>query len=128
MNVGAFHSSDIKRMVAAYWEEGLSQREIARRIGRNKNVVAGLVNRMGLPKRTTGPRGWTAHKLAKAKPKVEPAPEAIGPLNDFPPMGMCQYPHGNPGTGEDWRMCGHPGQPWCDYHKPRMTQKTRSPL
>ena len=120
MNVGAFHSSDVRNMVAVFWGEGLSQREIARRIGKHKNVVAGLVHRMKLPKRTTGPRGWTAKRINDAKPKPKIEIQPIGPINDIPPKGTCRFIHGNPGTGEDWRMCGHPGHPWCEHHAAKV--------
>lgn len=49
-----------------------------------------------------------------AKSKDEPAP--IGPIEDFPPADCCRYMKGDP-LKPGWQMCGHPGFPWCDWHK-----------
>lgn len=107
--------------VTALWAEGLTQKEIGERLGKTRNAIAGMIRSFGLPKRTEGQtRGWAAKRVADAKPKQPPAPDPIGPHNDFPPRGTCQHTADNPGDG-DWRMCGHTGFPWCDYHHQRLT-------
>lgn len=114
-----FANEGYRQIVTDMWSNGASQRDIAQKIGKSKNAVAGMIARFGLPKKTEGrgvPRGWSAKRINDARPKQEPAPSPIGPLNDFPPHGTCLHTADNPGTGQDWRMCGHPGRPWCEYH------------
>jgi hypothetical protein len=113
------HSEGDCATVARMWAEGATGQAIADAIGRSRNAVSGLVSRLGLPKRSTGPR--PAQKIAKN----EAPPPPIGPINDFPPTGTCQYTADHPGQGADWRMCGHPGFPWCEHHRPICTQKVR---
>lgn len=52
--------------------------------------------------------------IAKPEPRAD-EPEVIGPPNDFPPSGTCQYTRDDVAK-LDWRMCGHPGFPWCQWH------------
>lgn len=128
----SFTREGYRQIVTDMWAQGASQRQIAAHIGKSKNAVAGMIRDFKLPKKTEGrgvPRGWTAKRINDAKPKpkpVIPSPDPIGPLNDFPERGTCQFSYGNPGTGEDWRMCGHPGTPWCEHHASRvfMARKT----
>ena len=43
-------------------------------------------------------------------------PEAIGPIENFPDrMDTCRVIDGDPAQ-PGWRVCGHPGFPWCEYH------------
>ena len=114
MNVGEFHSEGTRQIVKAMWATGASQREIGRTIGKGKNVVAGLVKRMGLPARRNYPTGWTARKLLRLKHKPVPGPEPIGPIGDFPARGACRFPVN--ADGEEFRCCGHEGEPYCDFH------------
>lgn len=125
-NPKAYKREGYRQIVTEMWANGATQRQIAAHIGKSKNSVAGMIRFFNLPKKTEGrgvARGWTAKRINDAKPKPVPTIDPIGPINDFPGMGMCKFPYGNPGTGEDWRMCGHPAhvnQPWCDHHAARV--------
>lgn len=115
MNTGSKHSESVKATVKKLWEAGATQREIGRRAGISKNSVPGIVRRLGLKQREKDmrrkPGGWTARKIALAKPK---APPAIGPIGDFPDGQTCRHIAGD--TGKDFQCCGHPGFPFCDFH------------
>lgn len=119
MNTGHFHSEDLKALVRSLWARDISTREIAAMTRMSRNSVSGMVRRLGLPKRTQGgvKRGWTARKFNLANPKTK-APEPIGPIGDFPPIGTCRFIAGDPGA--KFQCCGHPGEPFCDHHAKRV--------
>lgn len=126
----------LKRMLA----EGHSFTDIGLALGRSRNAIAGAADRMklrGAPKsrkvaaikpsaRPTSPTVrsaprppmWPTVRSAPLPPQAplpgEPSP--IGPQNDFPPRGGCQWVFGDPNTNTSWRMCGHPGKPYCEFH------------
>ena len=114
-----FHSSDIKAIVRQLWDEGLSQRDIARRDGISRNTIPGIVRRLGLTPRYTGkPRGHVARKIELAKPK---APEAIGPICDFPDGDTCRFIVNE--VSVDFQCCGQPGYPWCEFHAAKCSSR-----
>ncbi len=93
----------------ALWSDGLTCREIGRRLGFTKNAIIGKVNRLGLPKRNPSVRQIIYDK----KP---PGAEAVS-LEELV-AGMCSWPHGHPGTREFY-FCGQPaveGKPYCAAH------------
>lgn len=52
----------------------------------------------------------------------ESAPEAIGPLAAFPDTKSCRWIAGDPAS-RDWRCCGQPGFPYCEYHTAHSYQQ-----
>jgi len=98
---------------------GLSFSLIAARLGTTRTAARKKANRMGLHRGRP-----TATKPMGPKPIPKRiAPEAIGPVEDIAPG--CKFIAGDPKL-PGWRMCGHPGSPWCEYHAPRMTVPARS--
>ena len=109
--------------------EGYSSSQIATVFRTTRNAVIGIVSRAGLRGHSGVVKKTERHKSAapafKSKPlKPEPAPELppIGPIATTADRGLCQYPYGDVATPH-WRMCGHPGFPWCDYHKTKVFQQ-----
>lgn len=49
------------------------------------------------------------------KPPEPIAPEAIGPVEDLSAAGNCKWIDADP-KQPGWRMCGQPGEPWCEFH------------
>lgn len=122
------------------WAEGYSASAVARTLGDgvSRNAVLSKIHRMGFAARSPDllrpiqrqhhprPRqsrsngdGAEMHAPLQDKQPSSPAPEPIGPVAESAERGCCQYIHGDVGSAT-WRMCGHPGFPWCDYHRPRM--------
>lgn len=101
----------------------------------SRGSVLGRLKRMGVlrpydlaPKRNqfgdSKPREAKVTTLRglKSPPQMELVLEAIGPLNDFPPIGKCRHIAGDVQAG-DWRCCGHdalPNSAWCAHHHARM--------
>lgn len=114
--------SDLDR-IKGYLADGFSCSEIARFFKTSRNAVIGVVARNNL----RGERGVVRKVGAerpigpkiKSRPLPEPAPVSqppIGPALVSVGRGRCQFIYGDV-AGNDWRMCGHPGFPWCDYHR-----------
>lgn len=119
-----------------------SRGEIAEKIGVSRNAVIGKLNRMRkagkieLIGATSPENGGTQlrrrFKLSTKGPKLPPtkakeslALEPLGPENDFPPHGTCQFIKGDVKT--TWRCCGRkalPGKPWCADHLAVVYDKT----
>lgn len=126
-------------LIKQWLAEGLGYPQIAERLseieGRfvSRNAISGIMYRAGLssPKKArmytkklppTPPQKPQTPKILSLPP-AQGEPEPIGPWNDFPRRGGCQWPHGEPNIpGSRWRMCGHPkapGAPYCDFHARR---------
>lgn len=98
---------------------------IARRLGLTRNQVIGIISRakakgVDLPLSQTRenrpPRPYAPPHPRVVKPEPPSlAPEAVGPIGAFAGPGVCQFIRGD--MRPDFQMCGHPGYPWCDYHK-----------
>lgn len=124
--------------------QGLSNSQIARALGGlSRNAVIGKLHRMGLtthngPSRSprkislysqlhTPPPKEPSQRKAKIRPApvaladLGPEPDAIAPIETIV-TNACQWIHGDPQI-PGWRMCGHPGKPWCPYHRQRAYQQ-----
>lgn len=115
-----------------YWANGMTAPVMAAALGhgitpravRAKALTLGLGARRGaflLPYQVGTGLSMRKEKTAPAKVAVQPddAPPPIGPIGDFPSGRVCRFIHGEVGSGE-WRCCGHPGSPWCAYHRSRF--------
>jgi GcrA cell cycle regulator len=144
--VGGGWDADKIEDLKVRWEAGETCSQIARAMGGGitRNSVIGKVRRLGLPfrdtatsssprvKRQGGARSFPCTKAAPAmrKPRlVEPEPEIIGPIGDFPPRGGCKWTNDDPLTRDaggklTFRMCGQPGDPWCGHHRARLSAGT----
>lgn len=94
--------------------EGLSFTLIADAIGRGITGMAlrKKASRLGLKReraKATKPMG----PKRVPKPPKPIAPESIGPIEDI--ADGCRFIAGDP-KQPGWRMCGHPGAPWCEFH------------
>lgn len=117
---------------------GASNDEIAKRLAISRGSVSGYIHRLrlsgqviervrpALPK-PVPPRPSSKIKkamFAGVKPRKEPVIEKVtlemlGPVNDFPARGLCQFTSDTPNSGDPWRMCGRPqmdGKPYCADH------------
>lgn len=111
-----FSNIHFKPIVSRMWEEGKSTAEIGLAIGKSRSTAKRLVKDFGLSPRQVS-RGWEARKERAAKPKP-PAPEPLGPIGDFPDsMTVCRFPVN--ADDAPFQCCGHPGFPFCDYHRKR---------
>lgn len=93
----ADHWRENDAALEAMLDAGKTFAEIATALGVTKNAVAGRLYRLGL----TRPR--------KTPPR---------PIAEFPPLGRCVYPIGDPGT-PDFHFCGdraESGGPYCQHH------------
>lgn len=98
-------------MLQMLFSAGLQYREIARRLGRTKNMISGRLWRMGLD-RIRSSRSTFADRMDV--------------LNVFPPYGSCLYGIGDPHK-EGFRFCGEPGRQgsaYCAKHHARTYTKT----
>lgn len=120
---------EIRAQVKSLWEAGNSYGVIAKKLGRTRNVIIGLVTRMKLPKRPTNIVRPSYHS-PRPKPKQAPPPPlsadpiAIGPLNTFPDTSSCRYIAVDVSAG-DWRCCGLPidRHSLCTFHAARCRLK-----
>lgn len=102
--------------------EGLSFGQIAVVFSKNmgkaytRNMIQGACYRNGIVTRyirPPKPKAVNLHVRAVASvPLVEPEP--IGKPGDIPLVG-CRFIRGE--FTRNFRMCGHPGNPWCAYHR-----------
>jgi hypothetical protein len=113
-----FGGNEFRPIITRMWGEKAGLREIGRAIGKSKTTVKRLAKRFGLPEREMA-RGWVAKRERAPKPV---GPEPIGPIGAFPDtMDCCRFIAGDP--TESFQCCGHPGFPWCDFHKKSCTTK-----
>lgn len=137
------------KVLCARFADGASAAAIAREMGGGltRNAVIGRLHRIGLRrgnpqmsrlKKAMPPAIRNATVATKAKPFLykEPAkkaaePEPLGPLHDFPAVGLCRWIHGAV-PGPDWHCCAAPvrevGDPYCAFHRsashtPRKTEE-----
>lgn len=101
--------------------EGLSFTLIADAIGRGLTGTAlrKKASRLGLKReraKLTKPMG----PKQSLKPAKAVEPEAIGPVEDI--GDGCKFISGDP-KRPGWRMCGHPGEPWCEFHASKVFEK-----
>lgn len=115
------------------WAAGRSCSQIARALGAgiSRCAVMGKVSRLGLTREggsiTSTPKPKPNHAKPVAPPRAvkpapikkaqEPHPEPLGAPGEF--VSGCQWMHGDVGGAQPWRMCGHPGKPWCPFHAQR---------
>lgn len=116
-----WNEDNTARFVAMYGE-GISFTLIAERIGNGLTGTAARkkASRLGLKGRYTTerkPMGPKPVRVAKPTPPKPVAPEAIGPIEDI--ADGCKFIADDP-KRPGWRMCGHPGSPWCEYHAARV--------
>lgn len=115
-----------------YWANGMTAPVMAAALGhgitpravRAKALTLGLGKRRGgftLPYQVGMGVSTRKEKTAPEKLSLTPedAPAPIGPIGDFPSGRTCRFIHGEVSSGE-WRCCGHPGLPWCEYHQNRF--------
>lgn len=117
---------ELADLLRALWNvKGLSASMIADQMGHglSRSSILGKVRRMNLATRTPGGLYSDQPKIRRQKmvtlpkrPTVEP-PTFLGEPGQFPPRGTCQYTPNDVNGNKDWRMCGQPGHPWCDFHK-----------
>lgn len=112
-----------------YWANGMTAPVMAAALGhgitsravRAKALTLGLGARRGaflLPYQVGTGLSMRKEKTAPANVAVQhdDAPPPIGPVGDFPSgQTTCRFIHGDVGRGE-WRLCGHPGYPYCQVH------------
>jgi hypothetical protein len=128
-----------KRFIQQLWIKGDSAQVIASKMIHNypsitRQVVVGIVSRARAAGqewarlRTTNNRDLSC-RIQRVKTTPIPPPPTIisiiheptfvGPQNDFPAPGHCQYTHDDPAKG--FQMCGHPTgdyhDRWCQWHK-----------
>jgi GcrA cell cycle regulator len=110
--------AELKRLMA----EGLSWREIGRRLGCSKHAVSGLVRRHVYGKKHNyknpalvgverKPGKRAAARIKRAALVLVPAPPPV-----ITPVDVCQWPLGR---GRPWRFCEapiEPGLPYCSEH------------
>ena len=125
-------NDEIRAQVKALWESGHSAGMIAKKLGRTKNSVIGLIFRMKLGPRPTdraqpGYHWPGRNKPAPTKPKpkvtlkavtsLTDEPPAIGPINTF--GDGCKWIAGDITSG-DWRCCDHEIEAYslCAFHRP----------
>lgn len=139
--------AEIER-ITELWKEGCSASQIARALGDkySRNAVFGKLTRLGVTRvmATRRTKPWSppqvpraslhpctvAIKAAAPLPRAD-APLALGGPHEMLTGSVCKFIHGDI-QKDDWRMCGHPGHPWCSFHvgivyaKPQ--QQTTAPV
>ena len=137
----------------ALWDEGLSTRTIAARLGTTKNSVVGKAHRLFLPSRPSPipfakPGAPRKVRQPPAAPKVTLVAviRAVAVIPVAPPAsvtprlprasGECCFPFGHPGK-PGFRFCGAPsvpGKPYCRaccsvaYTKPQLSDRVQDTL
>lgn len=110
--------------------EGLTSSVIAERMGRTRSAICGKVGRLrqagGVARPAQRPpavRKASPTRLAKPaprKPIAEPIAEgALGAPEEMIGRTGCNWIYGDP-LLPGWRMCGHPGYPWCAAHASKV--------
>ena len=117
-------NDDLRDQVIALAMRGCSYGQIGAELGMTRCAAGGIVHRakergMVFPvqnNKRVYSSATRARSSAKMKlPSLSSEPTPIGPVGDFPTATSCRYISGE--TGPEFRMCGAPGYPWCDYHK-----------
>ncbi len=114
-----FWTPERKAELRKLWDDGLSTREIGRRMGITKNAAIGKAHRLGLKARPNRVRKRGAPMRPKAG-KPEPMAMLAGP--------QCAWPIGAPGD-KHFHFCetrAIDGKPYCAEHEARAHQ--HSPL
>jgi len=129
--------------ISELWREGYSLAQIAREIGGGitRNAVLGKLHRlnlMGTSPNAAAKRlpGSTTRQFAKSVQKKSPVvidftnsatePVPVGEWRAAHVKGQCDWIHGHPNSGEDWRRCGNPVAPervYCGYHYAKTIQQ-----
>lgn len=134
-------TDDRVERLKAYWVEGLSCSQCARKLGGvTRNAVIGKVSRLGLNARGTtvrktrpvNPARPLLPKLVIVKPETPPPPPLCAP-ESFPDGAGCRFTHDDV-SQPNWVMCGNPvyapGTNWCIHHagivfQPQQTAASR---
>lgn len=123
MQIGYRNFPDRDQRILNLWDQGYSAGQIAQVMGANvtRQVVSGVVARAG---RKRGGKVILLPRAAKIKSPpnltliLPDEPPAIGPLEDLPEHGACQYIRGDIVPG--WRACGHLTESkrhcYCQWH------------
>jgi hypothetical protein len=124
-------NEESKDTLKLMWADGIHAKEIGVTVGRTKNSVLGMANRLGLPKHPWSLREKKGRQPRKPVTKVK---VEIKPPMDVPPitftssgvsfMKVGTYEcHAVIGRDDDRyslvRYCGlpvHEGQSWCPHH------------
>lgn len=130
-------------LIKERWNDGYSATQIAAELSEgatpqelpiSRNAVIGKIHRLGLvgpntqgPNSVTKFRSTRLHPARPTKrdnakqftPRVinEPAPEAVGPWDEFCADGFCKDIAQHPAI-QSWRCCGHTATKgaYCDHH------------
>ncbi len=137
------YSPEVRQFITEAWAKGNSATIIAKALKAkfglttSRSAICGLAHRMELPARSNTSRQARAPSKPKPpKPLLKPIqadsqePIPVGPADDWPPQGFCQWPMG---TVSAFPMCGGPnvdGRPYCQFHcakayAPSQAQKAR---
>ena len=138
------HERNSKIINLRHRAPNLSTREIADKLGLERNVVCGVIRRaqkrnelppaIATPRRRDGPfrrdaTPWRLTQVQGAEPKqpqhIEPSIPLTGPGVTLEAVrnGQCRYPYGEP-TKADFVLCGHrtrPGSVYCPDHHAACT-------
>lgn len=146
-----FWTSERVEILTAKWTAGVSASTIARQIGNgiSRNAVISKAHRLGIstPSASNGGAAATARAGSRWNPPrnpkgtkqgpqpidfklIETEPEPMGEWRGAQVRGRCDWIHGHPNSGEDWRRCGHPVAPerlYCGYHYAKTIQQKHAP-
>jgi len=120
-----WNDANTNALVSLYLE-GVSFSIIAERIGNGLTQTAARkkASRLGLKGHVTTTRRLMGPIRTKKVPKPKPVErEAIGSIEDI--GDGCKFIAGDP-KKPGWRMCGHPGSPWCDFHASKVFEPRRA--
>lgn len=138
-----WNNADTVEKLKELWLDGYSAGQIAKALGGTRSQMIGKIYRLGLTKtRETKVRHFNnkpkqpQHKIFVPKIVENLGPEPIGPLNDFPEIGLCRFIQRHPAI-QDWKCCGHEGLvkeikgkkitlAFCEYHW-KLTHRVKPP-
>lgn len=110
-----------RQEITALYFQDRTLREIGRECGVSLDAISRRIRAWGLPPRTMPNPQATRAPLRDFRSKLS-APPAIGPLGDFP-ANACTFIAGE--SRGAFQCCGHPGYPYCDFHKAACYEKPR---